>query len=119
MLEERRRDKPNSRGEENRDVELFFLSLLFVFACLFYFLVNAVNTMFVTNCTLAEPFSEKKKKCHGFQLEKHSLKSSLDLFVLGYQQGPVSVKWDTSILERILVNLKEKDLGNIRFLGPM
>lgn len=53
MLEEQRRDKPNRRGVDKRDVEMFSFSLL---SCLFlYFLENAVSTMFVTNCTLAEP----------------------------------------------------------------
>lgn len=44
-----RRETKQQRGEEK----------VFSFSTLNYFLVNAVSTMFVTNCTLAEPFVER------------------------------------------------------------
>lgn len=86
MLEEKRRDKPNSRGEEKTDVELFSFSVFVAFFCLF---LGSASTTFLTNCTLAEPFLRELVNC--VQFEK-CLKSSLrhlgvlDSSVLGRQQ---------------------------------
>lgn len=85
MLEEQRRDKPNSRGEEKIDVELFSFSLSF-FVLFFLFLENA-STIFVTNCTLAEPFLGEVLNCFMlFEILSETF-GVLDSSILGHQQG--------------------------------
>lgn len=57
----------NQTPEKKRDEGLFSFTLSFL-ASYFIFLENAISTMFVTNCTLAEPLFERVSK--SIQLEK-------------------------------------------------
>lgn len=95
------------RGVERRRTKQQRCGVVVLLFCFLFFFIreNAVNTMFVTNCTLACWCS--------IQLDKSCVKSSLRRVVVGYSD---CTSKDQGTLEQILVNLEEK---KIRFLKPM